>query len=131
MRYVALLVIGLFIGSLGAVAAISALSKGTPYHDALMAVMKYQMGALHGISESGTCDTGEVARRFSFMAAAAAEIDAAFLPVGDDDRFRELSGNLNEALAQAYASMPATCPAVKQAMDDVGKHCKGCHDVFR
>ena len=131
MRYVALLLIGLFIGSLGAVAAMSALNKGTPYNDAIMSVMKHQMGALHGMQESGKCETGEVARRFAFMAAAAAEIDAAFLPVGDDDKFRELSGNLNDAIGQAYAAMPATCPEVKQAMEDVGQHCKGCHDAFR
>ena len=131
MRYVAMLLIGLFIGSLGAVAGMSALKQDTPYNDAVMAFMKHQMGALHGMQESGKCDASEAARRLSLLNAAASEIDAAFLPVGDDDKFRELSGELRQGIAAAQLTQPASCTAVKQALGDVGKHCKACHDVFR
>lgn len=131
MRYFAMLLVGLFIGSLGAVAGLSALRQGTPYNDALMSMMRHQVVALQAAHENNQCTPEEISRRFSLMAAAASEIDAAFLPVGDDARFRELSGNLRDALVQVQAGPITTCPALKQAMGDVGQHCKGCHDVFR
>ncbi len=131
LRYIAMILLGLFIGALGTIAAMSALRQGTPYNDAIMAVMKHQMGAFKGMLDKNTCDAGEVARRLQFLDAAAAEIDAAFLPVGDDDRFRELSGKLRQAIGQAQANPPGSCAALKQASGDIGQHCKGCHDVFR
>lgn len=131
MRYFAVLLLGLFIGSLAAVAGMSALRKGTPYPNAIMAVMKHQLGSLHTMHENAQCEPDEIARRFTLLSGAANEIDAAFLPTGDDDRFRELSGHLREAVSQAVAAPIGTCPALKQAMGEVGQHCKGCHDVFR
>lgn len=131
MRYFAMLLIGLFIGSLGAVAGMSALQQDTPYNDAVMAFMKHQMGALNGMQKSGKCDAGEAARRLALLGAAASEIDAAFLPVGDDDKFRDLSGELRQEIAAAQMTQVASCSAVEQTMGDIGKHCKACHDVFR
>jgi cytochrome c556 len=126
-----MLVLGLFIGALATIAGMGALRQGTPYNDAIMAVMKHQLSAVRAIHESGKCDADQVRQRFDFLAATASHIDEAFLPVGDDDRFRELSGNLNKAVAVARSLPLATCPELKQAMDDVGKQCKSCHDVFR
>ncbi len=131
MRYFAMLLIGLFIGSLGAVASMSALQQDTPYNDAVMVFMKHQMGALHGMHESNQCDAAETANRLALLGAAASEVDAAFLPVGDDAKFRTLSDKLRQAITSAQASPVASCDALKKTMGDVGQHCKGCHDVFR
>jgi cytochrome c556 len=131
MRYFAMLLIGLFTGSLGAVAAMSALKSDVPYNDAIMVVMKHQMGAMHGMHESGKCDATEANHRIALLGAAASDVDAAFLPVGDDAKFKELSGKLRQAIATAQATPRGDCAALKKTMGDIGQHCKACHDVFR
>lgn len=131
MKYAALLLIGLFIGALGAVAGISALRQGTPYDDAVMTVMSQQMGALRGMREKNQCRTKEIARRLDLLSAIAGETDHAFLPIGDDARFAELSKNLRDAVDTARSRQPADCDALGEAMTGIGGACKACHDVFR
>lgn len=131
MKYIALLLIGLFIGALGAVAGISALRQGTPYNDAVMTVMSQQMGALRGMRERNQCKPEEITRRLDLLAAIAGETDNAFLPIGDDARFAALSKDLSDAVAAARSRQPTDCDALGQAMAGIGGTCKACHDVFR
>jgi len=131
VRYFAMLLIGLFIGSLGAVVGMSALQQETHYSNAVMAFMKHQMDALHGMYKSEECDAGEAARRIALVGTAASEIDAAFLPVGDDDNFRDLSDKLRQGIAAAQLTQVTDCSILKQTAGDIGKHCKACHDTFR
>ena len=131
MKYIALLLIGLFIGALGTVAGISALRQGTPYDDAVMTVMSQQMGALRGMREKNQCKPEEIARRFDLLSAIAEETDSAFLPIGDDARFSALSTDLRDAVATARARQATDCDALGQAMAGIGGTCKACHDVFR
>lgn len=131
MKYIALLLIGLFIGVLGAVAGISALRQGTPYHHAVMAVMSQQMGALRGMREKNQCDAEEIARRLALLSAIAGETEHAFLPIGDDAKFTELSQGLRDAVNTARARESDNCDALGQAMAGIGGACKACHDVFR
>ena len=123
MKYLALLLLGLFIGALGAVAGISALRQGTPYDDAVMTVMSQQMGALRGMREKHQCQPEEIARRLDLLSAIAGETDSAFLPIGDDARFSALSRDLSDAVAAARSR--------KAAVGSAGASCKACHDVFR
>ena len=131
MKYVVLLLVGLFVGALGAVAGIGALRQGTPYDDAVMTVMSQQMGALRGMRERNQCNAGEIERRFALLGAIAAEAEAAFLPIGDDAQFTRLAQDLRDAVQAAQAQQPATCDALGQAMSGIGGTCKACHDVFR
>ena len=131
MKYLALLLVGLFIGALGAVAAISALRQGTPYDDAVMTVMSQQMGALRGMREKNQCKPEEINRRLDLLGAIADETDSAFLPIGDDAKFSELSKDLRDAVATARMRQPTDCDALGQAMAGIGGTCKACHDIFR
>lgn len=131
MKYLALLLIGLFIGALGAVAGISALRQGTPYNDAVMTVMSQQMGALRGMREKNQCAPEEIARRLDLLSAIAGETEHAFLPIGDDAKFTELSQDLRDAVATARSRQAADCDSLGQAMSGIGGTCKACHDVFR
>ncbi len=138
MKSVALLVIGLVIGAFATVAGVSALRQGTPYNDAVMSVLGQQMGAFKGMRDSGTCDMADVSRRIALMGAIAGEVDAAFLPVGDDAKFSQLSRDMRDALAKAdetvakqVAASTASCETLAQVTPDIGRTCKGCHDVFR
>ncbi|MCX7555688.1 cytochrome c [Xanthomonadaceae bacterium JHOS43] len=131
MKYVALLVLGLFIGALGAVAGLSALRQGTPYDDAVMTVMSQQMGALRGMREKNQCDVAEISRRFGLLSAIAGETEHAFLPIGDDAKFTELAGNLRDAVMSARSRQPENCDELGQAMAGIAGACKACHDVFR
>lgn len=138
MKSIILFLVGLLIGAFATVAGISALRQGTPYNDAVMSVLGQQMGAFKGMRESGKCDMPDVVRRLTLMQAVAGEVDAAFLPVGDDAKFSQLSRDMRDALAKAgdtvatqAATSNASCETLGQVMPDIGATCKGCHDVFR
>lgn len=131
MRWLAMLLIGLFMGVVGAVVAIGALRQGTPYNDAVMAMLGRQTGALRSMREAGRCEAPEIARRLRLMQAVAGETDAAFLPVGDDALFRRYSAALSSAIDAALARAPGDCDALAGAMQDIGGACKACHDDFR
>jgi cytochrome c556 len=131
MRLVALLLIGLFIGALGAVAGMSALRQDTPYNRALMTVLRQQMGGLNAMREAKRCDVAEATRRIGIMHAVSHDTDAAFLPVGDDELFRRHSEAMQSRLAQALASPPSDCAALAATVSGIGGTCKACHDDFR
>ena len=131
MRAVALMLIGLFIGALGAVAGMGALRQGTPYSHAVMGVLSQQMGGLRAMRDSNRCDVAESTRRIGIMAAVAQDTDAAFLPVGDDELFKRHSSAMREQLAQSLASPAADCAALATTMGAIGSTCKACHDDFR
>ena len=131
MRFVALLLIGLFIGALGAVAGMSALRQDTPYNRALMTVLRQQMGGLNAMREAKSCDASESKRRLAIMHAVSHDTDAAFLPVGDDALFRTHSAAMQSKLAQALVSPPEDCAALAETMSGIGGTCKACHEDFR
>lgn len=131
MRAVVLILIGLFIGALGAVAAITALKQGTPYHDAVMTVMGQQMGALRGMREKNTCPAQEIAHRFALLRSMGEELEPAFLPMGDDAKFIERAKAFRDAVDVAQAKQAASCDALGEAMSGIGGTCKGCHEDFR
>lgn len=131
MRFVVVLLIGLFMGAFGAVAGIGAMRQGTPHNDVVMSMIGWQTGALRAMQTSGKCDAAEIARRLTIARAVAGETDAAFLPVGDDDLFRKHSAALTSALDSAIAAAPADCNALGVAMTDIGAACKACHQDFR
>lgn len=131
MRAVVLILIGLFIGALGAVAAIAALKQGTPYHDAVMTVMGQQMGALRGMREKNACPVEDIAHRLELLQGMGKELEAAFLPVGDDAKFIERAKAFRDAVAVAQGKQAASCDALGEAMSGIGGTCKGCHEDFR
>lgn len=131
MRVVALLLLGFFIGVLGTVSALSALRQDTPYSSATMTVLRQQVGGLSAMRDAGTCDVAESRRRLQVMQAVGGEIDAAFLPIGDDDLFREHRGAMQSRLADALANPPADCAALATTLTAVGGTCKACHEDFR
>lgn len=131
MRFIALLLLGLFIGALGAVAGMSALRQDTPYNRALMTVLRQQMGGLRAMTEAGSCDVAESKRRLALMRAVAQDTDAAFLPVGDDALFRRHSAAMHARLARAVEAPPEDCAALGETMSAIGGTCKACHEDFR
>jgi len=131
MRAIVFVLIGLFIGALGAVAAIGALKQGTPYPKAVMAVMGQQMGALKGMREKESCKAEDIALRLNILAGMGAELESAFLPIGDDDKFKLRAQAYRDAISAAQAKDANTCDALGEAMKGIGGSCKGCHDDFR
>lgn len=131
MRYVVLLLIGLFMGAMGAVAAVSALRQGTPYDDAVMTVLSRQTGAMRAMREGGRCETPEITRRLHILRNVAGEANEAFLPVGDDELFRKHSASLVAAADRSLASPPNDCDTLAAALSDIGAACKACHEDFR
>lgn len=132
MKNVVLLPIGLLIGAALGFAVPKLLKQSeASYPDALMTVLAQQMGAFKGMSEKGQCNAAEISRRLDIIEAVARDLDAAFLPTGDDARFSELSGKLAAAAAQARLQPPSDCDTLGKAMGSIGGSCKACHDAFK
>ena len=132
MRMVVMLLLGLFVGALGAVTAISAMRQETPLSKATMTVAGHHAGALGDMIKSGKCDAVAAEAHLRSMRSVAQDFDAAFLPTGGDDtQFRKYGTDLLGALDAALASAPPTCEALGQAMKPVGAACKACNEDFR
>lgn len=132
MRMVVMLLLGVFIGGLGAVTAISAMRQKTPVSKAVMAVSGHHLRALDAMVESGRCEADAVDSRLRTLRAVAHDIDAVFLPgSGDDSQFRIYSGDLRAALEGAIGATPADCPALAAQLKTIGAACKACHEDFR
>jgi cytochrome c556 len=131
MRAVAMLVVGIAVGALGAVTAVGAMKKDIPIQKASMTLMRHHFGALRKMGEGGQCDAVAIQRHLSGMQSLSREFDA-FLPTGGDDAsFTHHAGEFGSAIDAAVAAPPADCAALASTNQTLGGTCKGCHDEFR
>lgn len=126
MRWVAMLLLGMAIGALGAVTVVGALRQETPLRKAVMAASSQQLRQLRAEQAAGRC--GATGDRLVTLRTLAGEFEAAFLPNGRDELFRRHLGAYEAALERARG---VACPALATALRDVGRACKACHDDFR
>lgn len=131
MRAVAMLVVGVLVGALGAVTAVGAMKKNVPFDKASMTLMRHHFGALKKMPEAKQCDARVVERHLQGLQGIASEFDV-FLPTGGDDAsFQGHAGKFVTALDAALAAPPADCAALTATITSLGGACKGCHDEFR
>lgn len=131
MRSLVLVLIGLFVGFAATLIGMNALRKGTAYPNGVMAVMAAQMKALDESVKSNRCAATDLTPRLQTLRHVANDLEPAFLPTADDDRFAEHAGNLRAALDAALQAPPADCAAAGVALSKVGEGCKACHGEFK
>ena len=131
MRSIVLVLIGLFVGFAATLIGMNALRKGTAYPNGVMAVMGAQMKALGASVKQNRCAATDLVPRLQTLRHVANDIEPAFLPTADDERFSEHAGTLRAALDAALQAPPADCAAAGVALGKVGEGCKSCHDEFK
>lgn len=131
MRSLILVLIGLFVGAACTLVAMSALRQGTAYPNGVMAVMSAQMGALNNSVKQNRCASADLAPRLQTMRHLGNDLEPAFLPTEDDERFIEHASNLRAALDAALAATPSDCAAAGVALDRIQSGCQACHRDFK
>lgn len=129
MRALLLIVLGLAIGAMGAISAMSALRQATPFHDGVMAVMQHHIGVLRANVRAKQCDAKASASHLARLRQASGDIGEAF--TGMEAGFDQAAGKLTSALDGAVAAAPATCEALAVALKPVGEACSACHQQYR
>lgn len=135
MRAAILLALGLFIGVLATVMTLGALRQGTPFHQGLMSVMAHHLGSLRAMGEPDTpaeaCSPARVGAHLAMLRLAGDDLEAAFLPTMNDERFRQYASNYRDALDAAIAQPAHSCEAAVQQAATLGDSCSACHRDFR
>lgn len=131
MRSLILLLIGLFVGAACSLVAVSALRQGTAFPNGVMAVMSAQMGALNQSLKQNRCAATDLLPRLQTLRHLGNDLEPAFLPTQDDERFIRYASDLRAAVDAALAAPPADCAAAGVALNRIGGTCKACHDDFK
>ena len=131
MRSLILVLIGFVLGAAVTLIGMNALRKGTAYPNGVMAVMGAQMKGLQSSLKQNRCSAADLTPRLQTLRHLGNDIEPAFLPTEDDERFGEHASNLRAALDAALAAPPADCAAAKVVVDKVGAGCQACHRDFK
>jgi hypothetical protein len=131
MRLVVLFLIGLAVGALGTLVAINALHRGTPYPNAVMAMMGQQMKAMDLSVKANHCAATDLVPRLQTMRFVANDIEPAFAGDIDDAQFARYAADLRAAADGALMNPPASCSAASATLSRLGKACDSCHRDFK
>ena len=130
MRYVVMLLLGVFIGAMGTVSVLNVLREGNALPRGLMAVLDHRMEEVRTIIASEQCSDSQ--RHFEAIQLLATDIESAFLPLPANEALFSQYANDLVARAGAAASTPALdCRALKEQIGSVGDGCKACHRDFK
>ncbi len=129
MRYIVTLLIGLFIGALGAITAANALRQGHAYPRGMMTVMKHELIAARDAARDKQCVGTE--KPLQLLQLLAPDIEKAIFPTEAADRvFRQYAEDLNQRIASARAS-GLDCSQQTAALTEVSNACDACHRDYR
>lgn len=131
MRSLILVLIGLFVGAACALIAMSALRQGTAYPNGVMAVMSAHMQGLGANVKQNRCASTDLLPHLQTMRHLANDLEPAFLPTEDDERFVQHATVLRASLDAALATPPADCAAAGVALDRIQNGCQACHRDFK
>ena len=131
MRSLVVLLIGLFVGFALTLVGMNALRKGTAYPNGVMAVMGAQMKSLDQSLKQNRCAATDLVPRLQTMRHLGNDLEPAFLPTGDDDRFVQHATRLRAALDAALQTPPSDCAAAGVVIERISEGCKACHQDFK
>ena len=106
-------------------------AQGTAYPNGVMAVMSAQMGALGQSLKQNRCAATDLLPRLQTLRHLGNDLEPAFLPTQDDERFVRYASDLRAAVDAALAAPPSDCAAAGVALNRIGGTCKACHDDFK
>lgn len=131
MRSLIVGVIGLLVGALCTLILINTLRQGTAYPNGVMAVMSAQMKSLDQSLKSNRCAATDLTPPLMTLRHLGNDLEPAFLPTQDDERFVAHASELRAALDAALSAPPADCAAARVVVDRVNGGCQSCHRDFK
>ena len=131
MRYLILLLIGLAVGIIGTGIVMNAMNRETAYSKGVMAVMGAQMKALNKSVKENRCTANDLLPRFQTLRAVANDIEPAFMPTADDDKFGHRASDLRAAEDAALMTPLSTCATATAVIHKIGDTCGNCHQDFK
>mgnify|MGYP004704280685 CR=1 FL=1 len=129
MRHVLLLLIGIVIGTLGAISLNNAISQRNPVPRAVMVMMAYHQGQLQQSIRRGRCSAEAVVPELELMDSVALSIPPVFQ--GFDQGFAKATLRLQQAIRQAATHPAASCQAWQAPLAAVKEACDACHRQYR
>lgn len=130
MKSLALLLIGLLVGALCALAAANALSKHGAHGRATMIVLAHHLDELRAMHDDADCASDETRHHLEQIAFAAREIGYAFDNlIEHEPTFARRSDDLHN-LAKQPASI-SNCAELDRKISALGDSCQACHRRFR
>ncbi|MHC1480252.1 cytochrome c [Frateuria aurantia] len=129
MRHILVLLIGIVIGTLGAMSLSNAIAQRNPVPRAVMVMMAYHQGQLGRDLRDPRCSPAAVAPELQQLAATAANIPPVFQ--GFDQGFAQASANLQQRIQQASATQGPSCQALQAPMAAIKEACDACHRQYR
>jgi cytochrome c556 len=131
MRFVVVLLIGLFVGAACSLIAVSAMRKETPPSTALMAMLRFHSAGLDQAVKSNRCAATDLTPRLQTMRHLANDLEPAFGETEDDELFAKHSSAFRAALDAALATPPSDCVSAGVALDRISDGCRACHRDFK
>lgn len=131
MRVLVVALVALFLGAVLTLIGMNALRKGTAYPNGVMAVMAAQMKQLGDSVKQNRCSETDLQSRLFTLRQLGNDLEPAFLPTQDDERFIARAAEMRGAVGAVLADIPNECTAAGLALDAVGKTCQGCHRDFK
>jgi cytochrome c556 len=132
MKQIALLLIGLVVGAMGAVIVANALRARDAYARGAMDVLQHHYGSLREDLRAKRCEARKTTLALTQMRALSNEIEPAVYPDSTpESAFREFSSRLRDALDAGTAAAPADCAALAPVAEKIGKVCEECHQQYR
>ena len=131
MRSLIVGVIGLLVGALCTLIMINTLRQGTAYPNGVMAVMAAQMKTLDQSVKRNRCAASDLTPPLQTLRHLGNDLEPAFLPTQDDERFIAHASELRAALDAAVSTTPTDCAAARVVLDRVNSGCQSCHRDFK
>ena len=131
MRYALLIVLGFVVGIIGTVMAMNARNSGPRYPHSLMAMQAFHMDALDANVKQNHCLVTDNLPHLQTLRALSNDIEPVFLPIENEQDFRQKASNLRASIDSLLAAPPASCAAVGAAITRIDHECKACHEQFR
>ncbi|KFN47392.1 cytochrome c [Arenimonas composti] len=131
MRFVIVLLIGLFVGAACSLIGLSALRKETPPSTALMAMLRFHSAGLDQAVRSNRCAATDLTPHLQTLRHLANDLEPAFGETEDDELFAKHASAFRAALDAALATPPTDCASAGVALDRVSAGCKDCHRDFK
>ncbi len=123
--------VGLLIGVIGTVMAMSALRNGPHMSEVLMHMQDYHMDALSNNIKQNRCAATDSLPHLQALRTLSNDIEPIFLPIDKEADFRQKASDLRAALDASLAKPPTDCPSLGAATTRIGQTCKSCHQAFR
>ncbi|MBS0461537.1 MAG: cytochrome c [Proteobacteria bacterium] len=125
------LALGLVLGVIGTVMAMSALRSGPHMTSVLMHMQAFHRDALDATVKANRCASTDNLPHLQVLRMLSNDLEPIFLPVGKDADFRQKASNFRAALHAPIAAPPDDCPSLGAAMTKIDHECKSCHSEFR